>query len=270
MKTGANKRYQVGGFTRPDAMALVGTTLLLGGFVWLGIVAAGERRRTFVCAHRMKTLGQAFAEFAKDHKHTLPPAVFDDGQNNTSWDREIAVYRKSEFGKQNSPGKQKALEVEVAPAFKCPSDEEPRGGAMPRSYSMPMYDINTSGWPPDENCLGGVGLYLDAKRLDKARKAMPAESSDYVPAIKLSVIPAPADTALFMERISIQNALWATRFACVVSIKEQFDAKTFEPLDFHGDKMNYLLLDGHVELLARAQSAGFIGTGSLWTIWPVD
>lgn len=73
-----------------------------------------------------------------------------------------------------------------------------------------------------------------------------------------------------MERISIQNALWATRFACVVSIKEQFDAKTFEPKDFHGGKMNYLLLDGHVELLARAQSTDFIGTGGLWTIWPVD
>src|ERR1022692_4195543 len=127
MKTGANKRYQVGGFTRPDAMALVGTTLLLGGFVWLGIVAAGERRRTFVCAHRMKMLGQAFAEFAKDHKHTLPPAVFDDGQNNTSWDREIAVYRKSEFGKQNSPGKQKALEVMIRRASRSTPFADPRG-----------------------------------------------------------------------------------------------------------------------------------------------
>src|ERR1035438_2278491 len=172
MRSGANKRYQVGSFTRPDAMALVGTTLLLGVLVWLGIVAAGERRRTSVCAHRMKTLGQAFAEYAKDHKDTLPAAVFEDGQNSTSWDREIAVYLKPEFGKQNSPEKQKALEAEVAPAFKCPSDKESRGSAMPRSYSMPTYDINTSGWPPDENCLGGVGLYLDAKRSDYARKAM--------------------------------------------------------------------------------------------------
>ena len=120
-------------------------------------------------------------------------------------------------------------------------------------------------------CAGGVGLYLDAKRLEKVRKAMPGESADYLPAIKLAMVLTPADTALLVERISIQNALWATKFACIVSTKEQFDAKTFEAKDFHGGKLNYLMLDGHVELLAPAQSAGFTGgVGGLWTISPTD
>lgn len=200
------------GFTRPDAISLLGVVFLLGVLIWLGMLAAGEKRRTFVCAHRLKVLGQAFAEYARDHKDALPPAGFDDGQNSTSWDKEIAIYLKPAVGKQISPEKQKALETEIAPAFQCPSDKEPRGGAMPRSYSMPVYDLTKVDWPPDEDCAGGVGLYLDAKRLEKVRKAMPGGSADYLPAIKLAMVPTPADTALLVERISIQNALSATKF----------------------------------------------------------
>jgi prepilin-type processing-associated H-X9-DG protein len=213
-------------------------------------------------------LGRAFTDYAQAHNGALPPAVFDDGTGNrTSWDREIAVYLEPELAKQNPPEKQKELEAKVAPTFKCPSDKELRGGALPRSYSMPMYDINKIGWPPDENSLGGLGLYVDAKALAKAREAIPTERANYMPAIKISMVPAPADTALLVERISIPNALWQTKFACITSTKEQFDAKTFTAKDFHGGKMNYLMLDGHVELLWPTQSFGFTGVGGgIWTI----
>src|ERR1017187_8898551 len=249
------------GFTRTDALTVIGVVCLLGVLVWAGISIAGEKRRIWVCAHHLKTLGRAFGDYAQDHKGALPPAVFDDGQRSTSWDREIAVYLEPELAKQNLPDQQKALEAKVAPVFKCPSDRELRGGALPRSYSMPMYDINRAGWPPDANSLGGLGLYVDAKTLAKAREAMPSELPDYVPAIKISMVPAPADTALLVERISIPNALWQTKYACIISAKEQFDAKTFAAKDFHGGKMNYLMLDGHVELLWPVQSGGQTGSG---------
>jgi len=260
------------GFTRTDAITLVGVVLLLGGLVWVGILVAGEKRRIWVCAHHLKMLERAFGDYAQDHKGALPPAVFDDGQRSTAWDKEIAVYLEPELAKQNSPEQQKALEAKIAPVFKCPSDRELRGGAPPRSYSMPMYDINRAGWPPDANSLGGLGLCVDAKTLTKAREAMPLESVNYVPAIKISMVPAPADTALLVERISIPNALWQTKYACIISTKEQFDAKTFAATDFHVGKMNYLMLDGHVELLWPVQSGGHTGSGNagVWTIRPGD
>jgi prepilin-type processing-associated H-X9-DG protein len=246
--------------------------LLLGALVWGGILVAGEKRRIWVCAHHLKTLGRAFTEYAQDHKATLPPAAFDDGQTSTSWDREIAVYLEPELAKQNSPEQQTALEAKVAPVFKCPSDPGPRGNSLPRSYSMPVYDINRAGWPPDENSLGGLGLYLDAKTLQKARETMVLGSSNSIPSIKISMVPDPADTALLVERISSGNALWHPRYASVASTREQFTATTIQSNNFHGGKMNYLMLDGHVELLWPVQSGGHTGSGNagVWTIRPGD
>lgn len=245
-----------------DVITLAGVVVLLGALVWAGILIGGEQRRIWVCTHRIKTLGRAFAEYARDHQGALPPAVVDDGQKKISWDWEIAAYLNPGFAKQNPPGNEKELKAKVAFAFKCPSDKEPRGGAVARSYSMPIYDINLDGWPPDQNSLGGVGLILNAKRLEKARKAMPLQPSDYVPAIKVSMVPAPADTALLVECINIQNALWGTEYACIASTTEQFGAKTIEAKDYHRGKMNYLMLDGHVELLSPAQDDGYLGLGT--------
>lgn len=244
------------------------SVLLLALVAWAAVWVGGEKRRTWVCAHHMKTLGQAFAEYAQDHSGALPPAVLDNGKNNTSWDSEIVVYLQPELTKSNSPRAIKSLETQLSHLFKCPSDREPRHGGLPRSYSMPMYDINLVGWPPDHNSVGGIGLYLNAKTIKKAREADFAESPDYVPVIKTSMVPDPADTALLVERISNLNVLWATKYACITSTKEQFEAKTsFAARDFHGGKMNYLMLDGHVELMLPLQSAGFVGAGGgLWTI----
>jgi len=237
-------------------------------FLWARFAGGFEKYRTISCAHHMKRLGQAFSEYAQNHDDALPPAVVDDGTNSTSWDKEISVYLEPELAKQNSPDSEKALKAKIAPLFKCPSDRELRGGSKPRSYSMPMYDINRVGWPPDKNSLGGLGLYLDAQTIQTAREADSTKSADYVPAIKTSMVPDPADTALLVERISIPNALWGTKYACIISTREQFDAKTFAAEDFHGGKMNYLMLDGHVELLLPIQAGGHVGAGNegLWSI----
>src|SRR4051794_20527195 len=118
MGIGRHKRCEVGGFTRPDATMIIGMAFLLGMLAWLGIAATGEKRRTLLCAHRMKMLGRAFGDYAKDHNDMLPPAVFEDGRNSTSWDREIAVYLSPALGRQHLPEKQTALEAEVASSFK--------------------------------------------------------------------------------------------------------------------------------------------------------
>jgi len=255
-------------FTRADVAVILAVVFGLAVVVWAGFWVAGEKRRVWVCAHHLKKLGRAFEEYAREHNGSLPSAVFDDGTNGISWDAEIARYLAATSPRPSRPPRGgEEGEKKVAYLFQCPSDKEPRGGALRRSYSMPMYDINKAGWPPDENSPGGVGLYLDAKTLKKARDAMPDESLDSIPAIKLSTVPAPADTALLVERVSILNALWQTKYACIIGTREQFDAKTIERKKFHGGRMNYLMLDGHVELLWPGQSEGFAGaSGGVWTM----
>lgn len=260
------------GFTRTDAITLVCVLPLLAAAVWAGLWTMGEGRRIYVCAHHLQKLGQAFTEYTQDHKEALPPAVFDVGHKSISWDTQIAGYLEPALVKTNSPDEQKALKAKIAYLFHCPSDTEPRGGVAHRSYSMPIYDINRAGWPPDEESEGGLGLYIDTKTLRKARQAMGPDSAGYMPAIKTSIVPAPRSTALLVERISILNDLWGTRDACTTSVNEQFEAKTIARQKFHDGKMNYLFLDGHVELLSPAQSGGqtVSGDGGLWTIRPED
>ncbi len=252
------------GFTRTDLTFTLGTVLLIGVLIWVGINVAGEKSRIFSCAHHLKTLELAFTLYAHDHNDTFPPAVIIDGTNSTTWDREVSGYLDPKLNGANSPETEKALEAKIVTVFKCPSDREPRGGADPRSYSMPIYDINRFGWPPSERSMGGLGLYLDSKIIAKARETDPPKSLNCLPAIKTSIVVAPVDTALLVERISILNALWGAKFACISSPQEQFEAKTFAAKDFHGGKMNYLMADGHVELMPPLQSSGFIG--GVWTI----
>ena len=268
MDAGGNIAWKKAGvtaaFTRTDVFVTVGVVCLLGMLVWAGIAVAGEKRRIFFCASHLKTLGRAFAEYVQEHQDVLPPAVVMEGTNSTSWDREIAGYLDAKWDKRKSPEQQKAAVAKIATTFKCPSDREPRGDANVRSYSMPMYDVNRAGWPPKPDSVGGLGLYLDAKNLASLRTTEPAGIAGGLPGIKTSLAGAPADTALLVERISILNALWATRFACTESSEEQFDAKTFSAREFHGGKMNYLMLDGHVEFMAPKQSRRFMG--GVWTL----
>lgn len=252
-------------FARVDAVVVSFSVLLLAVVGWAGVGIGGKKWQALICAHHMKTLGQAFTEYAQDQDGALPPAVAINGTNSTSWDKEIAVYLEPALAGQNSVEKQKELETKTAYHFKCPSDHMPRRGGPPRSYAMPMYDINHFGWPPDANSQGGVGLYLDAKTLQEAaaRNAMP-------PAIKISMVPSPANTALLVECFNNLNALWRPKMACLSSSGDQWSGKTSEAKDFHGGKMNYLMLDGHVELLSSqtlallpSENADYPG---LWTI----
>jgi prepilin-type processing-associated H-X9-DG protein len=261
-------RLRASGFGRVDALFTLGGVFLLLLLIWCGITVTGESRRIWVCAHHMKVLGAAFDSYARDHNDALPTAVFDDGTNTTCWDKEIAPYLMGS-GARGMTGATSTSMDKVAYLFKCPSDKEPRGGALPRSYSMPIYDLNKVDWPPMGDSLGGLGLYVDSKGLKKVQKEK-AGSENEIPALKRSMIPAPEDTSLLVERVSILNALWQTKYASIISAKEQFDAKLTDSDHFHRGKMNYLMLDGHIELLSRAQSAGFTGDGGLWTIWRED
>lgn len=191
----ALKKYSVtSGFSRMDAVfALGGGFLLVLAFsAWL--MNAGERARTFICARHLDAMGRAFSEYAHDHNGALPPAVLDAGEgDSTSWDVEIAPYLNTGLPKAGSPEGQKQAESQWAYVFHCPSDTEPHGGALPRSYSMPMYDVGKNGWPPTANSLGGLGLYLDAKALARIRRSMGEEPGDPMPAINISEVSDPAN-----------------------------------------------------------------------------
>jgi len=261
-------------FTRIDASFVVFAVLLLAAVGWVGIGAGRNEWQSSVCARHLTTLGQAFLAYAHDHDGALPPAMYDDGHTSNTWDTVIAGYllpSTAPFSDKSSP-LSADQEKQIAYLFQCPADHEPRWTGTPRSYSMPIYDINSAGWPPDVNSLGGLGLSLDRRTLRKARAAMPPELAKTIPSITTSMVPAPDDTALLVECVSSINVLWQSPCACIVSTENQFKANTFKVKDFHGGKMNYLMLDGHVETMLPVQSGGHLASGDqgVWTIRPGD
>ena len=76
------------------------------------------------------------------------------------------------------------------------------------------------------------GIYLDSTSIKQARGADAAASAKDLPAIKTSIVKAPADTALLVEHINILNALFSPKLAGIASPKEQFEATTFAAKDF--------------------------------------
>lgn len=252
------------GFTRQDLVfTILGVCVLV---LVLGLVGGQELRRIWSCKQRQKELSSAFQHYTAENNNALPPAALIEGERQTSWDQMVAPYLVAKPEHSSDTNVWNAVQEKAARYFACPSDREPRGGAGTRSYSMPMYDVKKQGWPANSDSVGGVGLFLDQAQLKAARIAQPGGGNRFVPVIKIEMIPAPADTALLVERIAIRNGLWGTTFACTVAPREQWDAKTLERKKFHGGKFNYLFLDGHVELLTDRQSGGHVGNGGVWTI----
>jgi|GEM_PF-862038 len=252
------------GLTRRDVLALLLCIFVLG-VIGLKFLGGGETRRIWVCKHRLGNLGAAFAKYAKDSGNSLPPAVVDVGRVTTTWDMAVAPYLSGSRS-ATDPAHQEELKQKLWPMFHCPSDTEPRGGEVPRSYSMPMYDVKKVGWPPTEDSQGGLGLYLDADRWKLIREAEPTLPAGSTPAIRLSIVPNPGWTALLVEQITIRNTMFSTNFAATPGPRDQWNAKTISLENFHRGKLNYLMLDGHVERLTIRESGGHAGNGGVWTI----
>jgi prepilin-type processing-associated H-X9-DG protein len=186
------------------------------------------------------------------------------------------------------------------PVLKCPSDMSPRPARIPpplpvhrRSYAMPRYmglegklgDGELAPWPPSANSQTGVGLSFSPSSpfwnqaddsIGEGSPAHPRPSHQL--AVKGNMIPAPSGTILLTERIDVDNvAGYAESFA----IKNaEYHVTTgsgsvYAPPYFyppaekypHDGRFNYLMIDGHVELLLPSKTTSDLGLRrGMWSI----
>src|SRR5205823_6528353 len=98
-----------------------------------------------------------------------------------------------------------------------------------------------------------------------AKKTGLAKPINNIPAIRLDMIQFPEQTLILTEQASSNNLMWGYQCAVIHNVREHLDERAI-PIDkYHGGKFNYLMVDGHVEALSPAQSAG-----NIWTIRPDD
>jgi hypothetical protein len=247
------------GFSRVDLFAVIFLVVFLS--FWFCLNHLGERGRIVRCAGNLAMLGKAMQNYANDHDDMLPPAEIWLQKASVSWDTKIFPYLEPGLLKTSND----KLFTKGERFFFCPSDPAPHNG-VPRSYAMPANDMKPENWPPGPNSATGVGLWWDGNTtpllLGKDAKGHP----DSLPGVKLSVLPSPADTLMLTDFIDNQNVMGSINQTVVWGVVQQQSFFRGDASNFHFGKFNYLMDDGHVELLSPLQTGTPDRYGGIWTI----
>jgi prepilin-type processing-associated H-X9-DG protein len=266
----ANERGNIrGSFSMWDLLAIIVVVLLSG--VWFVFTHTGERARIAQCAWNLRTLGQATQSYAGEHWDELPETLIRVGKFR-SWDMALMPYLDPALAKPKSVYDKKRFMAAVRRYFVCPSDPFQRPN--PRSYAMAGRDMRY-GWPPTSHDKTGVGIIWDRNTVsilhDDDLVEGATKNHDLFPHIKQSLLPDPAHTLLLTELIAPGNRLERPTGAVVFAAYRQQEIVNGEDLHFQFGKFNYLMADGHVELLNKSQTDGSDGVNpNIWTINPKD
>lgn len=240
-------------FTRLDLVATMAVMLLL--LTIFGTAFFGERGRTLRCQANLKVLGNAMQDFAAEHSDALPPAIID--TKGIVWDSQIAPYLPFKLVKGG-----------IEPVFKCPSDVLPH--ARTRSYAMSGHDMRNENWPPGPDNATGVGLVWNQESISRllgeaaAKAAM--TNTDMLAMMKFSFIHSPSDTMVLTELINSGNNLKEGRWAAIENPGQQVEQLFQSGTRVHHGRCNYLMLDGHVELMSPLQAGDTYGNMKMWRI----
>jgi len=239
-------RHTMRAFTRLDLVVATGLVVIL--FFWLGVGRVGERGRIVRCAGNLNLLNQAMRSYASDHQDCLPPASIE--PQRLSWDAQLAPY----FPRDQ-------IKDDWGRLLLCPSATSRQ--SRPRSYAMPAYDMSPDNWPPGPGVNTGVGLVWNKETiqalLDEQMAQSVSTNTEELAMLKRSSIPSPVNTLLLTEFNSDSNVK-ETRMAAINGVDQQLEQSQNPKLRIHGGRYNYLMVDGHVELLSPLQSA------RIWTI----
>ncbi len=236
--------------------------------VWFGFGHLGERGRIAACASNLKVLGTGIQCDVNDHDDGLPTAAIDLQNTKLSWDQSLFVCLKPGLARTTGAYEHRQLLMAVRSRFLCPSDPVTRSG-FPRSYAMQGRDM-TYGWPPTADDMTGVGLFWNSRTVQEILGAEVVPSAmnnpDSLPRLKQSILSDPANTMMLTELCDQNNTLEFVSSTRVFGVNQQQAAFKDDPSQFHFGKFNYLMADGHVELLTRLQTGGIGEAASIWTI----
>ena len=125
-------------------------------------------------------------------------------------------------------------------------------------------------WPPGPGSATGLGLEWNRETVLSLLDSDALQKPEKLPVVKLASVPAPADTLLLTELIEPANVLLGMAAPAVRGTASQARAFKDGGLQFHGGRFNYLMVDGHVELLSPLQTGGVDGSSGIWTLRKED
>jgi prepilin-type processing-associated H-X9-DG protein len=261
------KLHNESGFSRADLVAVVGIVSLLA--CWFLCSRNGEQGRIARCANNLEQMGKAMQSEAGDHDNGLPAAGIRVGKHTITWDQDLFTYLSTTL--KNSTDAEASAEslLAVSSRLLCPSDTIARG-RHPRSYAMGGRAAFYK-WPPSPEDKAGVGVLWNDETVNNLlgdnMVENAAKNPEILPRLKLSVLGDPAGTLLITELLTPANKVRGFASIRVESVDIQRTAGHQNLTNFHFGKFNYLMADGHVELLTGLQTGG-VGwePAGIWTI----
>lgn len=243
-------------FSRVDLAVMVFILMALGA-IGAAFVARSQQAKIAQCASNLKELGMGMALYTKEDDDKLPFACiqYDDDLDSVAWDGLIYSYVKWN-GEVSCSSLDRKSDL-----LRCPADTT---GNRTRTYAMPLHDMSPANWPLGPENRTGVGLWWKywENGNDSLKNAYSKDGK--MLAVRLEMIQVPASTLLLTEHASSINNIFAYNGATISGPDDHLDLKARRMNRYHNGKFNYLMVDGHVELLLPTQKPG------IWTIYPGD
>lgn len=275
------------GFSRTDLLAVIVALVVLGELFFAFIWRSRSSATTAVCASNLKQLGAAMAMYEQENGGRLPYAFLRFGSaNDYSYSKDVWDSLIFPHVPLNQAG------LSQKHFLRCPADTLAGvEGQTRRTYAMPSHSIQKENWPLSPENATGIGVWWDSsleKRADlrkfisvhrtPANGEVAESTSVTMPAINFDMIHAPGSTLLLTEYAWPENTAFNFHGAVIDSV-EQHVAAGINLDKYHSGKINYLMVDSHVECLYPLESIGQADPRDgdsrkehpdIWTIRPDD